>query len=123
MGNKANPVYTQKAFVVNEDKATVYVAFRSSTVKASVVEAQVEALKQELKDFSAKIASKIEKVRDGIVVRELTTGELALLGGYTSVDLTTSPEEIESPKEEAAVHETAPSEAPEAPAVPEDQDF
>ncbi len=93
MGNKANPVYTKKAFLVNGDKKVVYKALRASTVKAGYVEARVEDLKKELEAFKQAIMEKIAVVRDSVTVRELETGELLDLTDYIVVDMIGAPEE------------------------------
>ena len=98
MGNKVNPVYTKKAFLVNEEQKVVYKALRASTVKAGYVEARVEDMKKELEAFKQVIAEKIAAVRDSVTVRELETGELLDLTDYIVVDMIGAPEEISEPE-------------------------
>ena len=116
-------IITEKSYIVNGDTSKVYIATRTSSVRKVLGEAKIKEILDEkaakVKEFIASIneeyTERISKVRENIVVTELSSGEARKLMGAETIDLL-SVAESEAHAVEAPVAEEE-SPAPEAPAA------
>ena len=130
MGNKANPTYTKKLFIVGGDKSKTFTAYRESTVRALIAVDKIKeaklALAKEVKaqteNLRIEFTAKIKKIRKEIEITELSASEvLGLPADREDISLIAQ-EEAEAPSEVPSEEEQAPDEAlaSEAPAADED---